>query len=89
MKILVEQWLEPYGAPKKVHSDADVGICSDTAWYKRALNALNVEMTRGVPYTHTSNPLWGRENHVMERNLRILVKQQRTRNSYIQCRGQC
>ena len=30
VKMLVEQWLEPYGAPKQVHSDEDVCIHSDT-----------------------------------------------------------
>ena len=57
VKMLVEPWFQPYGAPKQVHSDEDVRIRSDTGWYKRVLNALNVEVTTGVPYTHTSNPL--------------------------------
>ena len=30
VKMLVEQWCEPYGAPKQVHSDEDVRIRSDT-----------------------------------------------------------
>ena len=33
VKMLVEQWFEPYGAPKQVHSDEDVRIRSDTGWY--------------------------------------------------------
>ena len=50
VKILVEQWFEPYGAPKQVHSDEDVRIRSDTGWYKRVLNALNVvTRSRGGP----------------------------------------
>ena len=80
VKMLVEQWFEPYGAPKQVHSDEDVRICSDTGWYKRVLNALNVEVTTGVPYTHTSNPLCERRNRVVEQNLRILMKQERTKD---------
>ena len=32
VKMLVEQWLEPYGAPKQVHSDEGVRTCSDTGW---------------------------------------------------------
>ena len=79
-KMLVEQWFEPYGAPKQVHSDGDVRIRSDTAWYKRVLNALNVELTTGVPYTHTSNTLCERQNRVVEQNLRILMKQERTKD---------
>ena len=80
VKMLVEQWFEPYGAPKQVHSEDDVRIRSDTGWYKRVLNALNVEVTTGVPYTHTSNPLCERENRVVEQNLRILMKQERTKD---------
>ena len=34
VKMLVEQWFEPYGAPKQVHSDEDVRIHSDTGWHK-------------------------------------------------------
>ena len=66
VKMLVEQWFEPYGAPKQVHSDEDVRIRSDTGWYKRVLSAFNVEVTTGVPYTHTSNPLCERQNRVVE-----------------------
>ena len=80
VKLLVEQWFEPYGAPKQVHSDEDVRIRSDTGWYKRVLNALNVEVNTGVPYTHTSNPLCERQNCVVKQNLRILMKQERTKD---------
>ena len=64
VKMLVEQWFEPNGAPKQVHSDDDVRIRSDTGWYKQVRNALNVEVTTSVPYTHTSNPLCERQNRV-------------------------
>ena len=80
VKILVEQWFEPYGVPRQVHSDGDARIRSDTGWYKRVLNALNVEVTTAVPYTHTSNPLCERQNRVVEQNLRILIKQERTKD---------
>ena len=62
------------------NTDEDVHIRSDTGWYKRVLNALNVEVTKGVPYTHTSNPLCERQNRVVERNLKILMKQERTKD---------
>ena len=78
--MLAEQLFEPYGPPKKVHSDEDVRIRSDTGWYKRVLNALNVEVTTGVPSTHTCNPLCERQNRVVEQNLRILMKQERTKD---------
>ena len=80
VKVLVEQWFEPYGAPKQVHSDEDVRIRGDTVWYKRVLNALNVEVTTGVPYTHKSNPLCERQNGVVKQNLRILMKQERSKD---------
>ena len=63
-----------------MHSDEDVRIRCDTGWYKRVLNALIVELTTGVPYTHTSNPLCERQNRVMEQNLRILMKQEHTKD---------
>ena len=80
VKILVEEWFEPYGAPKEIHSDEDVCIRSVTGWYKRVLDALNVQVTTGVPYTHTSNPLCERQNRAVEQNLRILMKQERTKD---------
>ena len=79
VQILVEQWFESYGTPKKVHSNEDLRIRSDTGWYKRVLNALSVQVTTGVPYTDTSNPLCERQNSVVEQNMRILMKQERTR----------
>ena len=79
VKMLVEQWFESYGAPKQVHSDEDVHIHSGTGWYKQVLNALNVEVTTGVPYTHTINPLCERQNRLLEQNLRIPMKQERTK----------
>ena len=80
VKMLVEQWCEPYGAPKEVHSDEDVHIRSDTGWYKRVSNALKVEVTAGVTYTHTSNPLDEGQNSLVEQNLRILMNQERSKD---------
>ena len=68
VKMLVEQWFEPFEAPKQVHSNEDVRIRSDTGWYKPVLNALDVEVTTDVPYTHTFNPLCERQNRVVELN---------------------
>ena len=64
VKTLVAQWFEHYGAPKDEHSDEDVHIRSDTGWYKRVFEALNVHVTTGVPFTHTSNPLCEGQNRV-------------------------
>ena len=78
VKMLVEQWFQHCGAPKEVHSDEDVRIRSDTGWYKPVLDALNVHVTTGVPYTYTSNPLCERQIRLLEQILRILMKQERT-----------
>ena len=80
VKILVEQWFEHYGAPKEVHSDEDVRIRTDTGWYKGVLDALNLHVIIDVRYTHTSNPLCERQNRVLEQNLRIVMKQERTKD---------
>ena len=80
VKMLVEQCLKPYPAPKQVPCDEDVRICSDTRWSKRVLNALNVEVTTGVPYIHTSNPLCERPKRVVDQNLTVLMKQERTKD---------
>ena len=50
------------------------------AWYKQVLDALNVHLTTGVPYTHTSNPLCEKQNPVVEQSLGILMKQERTKD---------
>ena len=44
------------------------------------MDALNVHVTTGVPYTHTSNALCGRQNRELEQNLRILMKQERIKD---------
>ena len=44
------------------------------------LGALNVEVTTVVPYTHTPNPLCERQNREVEQNLRIPMKQERTKD---------
>ena len=80
MNSFVEQWYEHYGAPNEMHCDEDVRIRSDTGWYKRVLDALNVQVTAGAPYTHTSNPLCERQNRVLEQNLRILMQQERSKD---------
>ena len=80
LKILGEQLFKNYGAPKEVHSDEDVRMRGDSGWYKRVLDALNVHVTTGVPYTHTSNPLCKRQNRMLEQNLRNLMKQERTKD---------
>ena len=55
--ILLEEWFCVYGAPKLISSDKDIRVRSDTSWYKRVLRSLNVRVSPGIPYTHTSHPL--------------------------------
>ena len=63
-----------------MQSDEEVLIRSDTGWYQRVLDALNVHATTRVPYTHTSNPLCETQNRVLDQNLRILMNQERTKH---------
>ena len=48
-----------------------------TLMVQTSADALHVEVTTGVPSTHTSNPLCERRNRVVEQKRRILMKQQR------------
>ena len=53
---------------------------SDTSWYKRVLRSLNVQVSTGIPYSHTSNPLCERQILVLKENVRIWCKTERTRD---------
>ena len=61
IKILLEEWFCVNGAPKEINSEEDVRVRSDTGWYKRVLRYFNVQVSTGIPYTHTSNPLCERQ----------------------------
>ena len=80
IKILLEEWFCVYGAPKEINSDKDVRVRSDTGWYKRVLRSLNVQVSTGIPYSHTSNPLCERHIRVLKENVRIWCKTERTRD---------
>ena len=71
IKILLEEWFCVYGAPKEINSDGDVRVRSDTGWYKRVLRSLNVQVSTGIPYSHTGNPLCERQIRVLKQNVRI------------------
>ena len=79
IKILLEEWFRVYGAPKEINSDEDVRVLSDTGWYKRVLGSLNVQVSTGISYTHTSNHLCERQIRVLKENIRIWCKTQRTK----------
>ena len=78
--ILLEQWFCVYGAPKEITSDEDDRVRSDTGWYKRVLRSLNVQVSTGIPYTHTSNLLCERQIRVLKENVRIWCKTERTKD---------
>ena len=78
MKILVEQWFEHYGAPKKLHCDEDVRIRGDAGLYKTVFGGVNIQVTTGVLYANTSNPLSERQTRVVRQNVRIVMKQEDT-----------
>ena len=80
IKILLEELFSVYGAPKEINSDEDVGVLSHTGWYKRVLRSLNVQLSSGIPYTHTSNHLFERQIRVLEENVRIWSKTERTKD---------
>ena len=63
-----------------MNCDAEVRVCSDTGWYKRVLRSLNVQVSTGIPYSHTSNPLCERQIRVLKENVRIWCKTERTRD---------
>ena len=80
IKILLEEWFCVYGAPKEISSHEDVRVRSDTGWYKRVLKSLNVQVSAGIPYTHTSNPLCERQIRVLQEEVRIWCKTERTKD---------
>ena len=80
IKILPEEWFCVYGAPKKISSKEDVRVRSDTGWYKRVLSSLNVQVSTGILYTHTSNPLYERQIRVLKENVRMWCKTVRTKD---------
>ena len=80
IKILLEEWFCVYGAPKEINSDEDLRVRSNTCWYKRVLSSLNVQVSTGILYTHTSNPLCGRQIRVLKENVTIWCKTERTKD---------
>ena len=80
IKILLEEWFCVYGAPKESDSDENVRIRSDTGWYKRVLRSFNVQVSTGILYTHTSNPLCERQIRVLQENGRKWCKTERTKD---------
>ena len=79
IKILLEEWFCVHGAPKGISSDEDVRVRSDTGSYKGVLRSLNVQVSTGIPSTHTSNPLCERQIRVLKENVRIWCKTERTK----------
>ena len=80
IKILLEEWFRVYVAPKEINSDEDIRVRSDTGRYKRVVRCLNVQVSTGIPYSHTSNPLCEQQIPLFKENVRIWCKTQRTRD---------
>ena len=80
IKTLLQEWFNIYGAPKEINSDEDMCICSHTAWYKQTVRSLNVQVSTGIPYTHTSNPPFARQLRVLKGNVTIWCKTERTKD---------
>ena len=80
IKILLEGWFCVDGAPEEINSGQDVRVRSDTGWYKTVLRSLNLRASTEIPYTHTSNPLCGRQMRVLKENVRIWCKTERTKD---------
>ena len=80
IKKLLEEWFCVYGAPKVINCDENVRVRSDTGWYKRVLRSLNVQVSTGIPYFHKSNPQGERQMRVLNENVRIWCKTERTRD---------
>ena len=80
IKILLEEWFCVYGAPKEISSDENVRVRCNTGCHKRVLRFLNVQVSMGIPYTHTSNPLCERQIRVLKENVMIWCKTERTKD---------
>ena len=69
-----------YAPSFTINSDEDVRVRSDTGWYKRVLRSLNVQVSTGIPYSPTGNPLCEQQIRVLKENVRIWCKTERTRD---------
>ena len=80
IKILLEDWFSVYRAPKEINSDKDIRVRSDTGWYKRVLRSLNVQVSKAIPYTDTSNPLCEKQIRPSKEHIRIRWKTGHTKH---------
>ena len=80
IRLLLEEWFCVYGATKEITCNEDVPVRSDTGWYRRVLRFLNVQVSTGIPYTHTSNPICEQQIRVVKQNVRIWCKTERTKD---------
>ena len=71
IKILLEECFGVYGAPKEINFEEDIRVRSDTGWYKGVLRSLNIQVSTGIPYPHTSNPLCEQQIRLVNETLRI------------------
>ena len=74
INILLEEWFCVHGAPKEISSDEDVRVLSDSGW------SLKFQVSTGIPYTHTGNPLCERQIPPLKENVKIWCKRERTKD---------
>ena len=74
IKIHLGEWFCVYGTPPEINSDENVTVRSDTGWHKRVLRSFNVQVSTGIPYTNTTNPLCERQIRVPKETVRIWCK---------------
>ena len=78
IKILLKETFCVHGASIAINCDEDVRVQSDTGWCQRVLRSLNVQLSAGSSYTHTTNALCERQMRVLKENVRIWCKTETT-----------
>ena len=70
-KILLEEQFSVNGPPKKIDSDEDFKVYSDTGWCKRILGALTVQVSTEISYSQKSGPLCDPQIQGLKWNARV------------------
>ena len=79
LKLLFQNWIQPFGKPKEVYSDNDIRFFSPKGWWQSILKAINVKVNFATPRHPESNGLCERINCSFIQNMRILMMVKNTR----------
>ena len=79
-KLFFENWVQVYGKPREVVSDNDVRFTSEKAFWRLALDALDIRVTFVQPRHPQSNGLCERTNRKFLQNARVLMSQQSSKD---------